>query len=211
MISLWNDFSRQKREGIQEYTVFNEFQNYIIIQGISRVSQLMYASVFLQVWISPNSQRVEWVCWIFVHWHAWMENTKSVCKSWTVSHFFLCEWKPQFVSQKGEVVFSNLPISRIEVNLTLSELSSCRTSSVRSFFCRLWASTKGFVFVCVRTDGENNRRTSSGGLTVQPRHDELRCVPARRQPERGGEAAVEVSGSKLDTLSVSHCQPPAPS
>lgn len=57
--------------------------------------------------------------------------------------------------------------------------------------------------VCVCVDGKDNRGTSTGSLSVQPRPDQLCRHPATRQSERGGAAAVDVSGSQLDTPTVS--------
>lgn len=58
------------------------------------------------------------------------------------------------------------------------------------------------AFLCVCADGEDNRGASTGGLRVQPRHDQLCHHPATRQPERGREAAVDFTGPQLDTPTV---------
>lgn len=57
--------------------------------------------------------------------------------------------------------------------------------------------------LCLCADGENHGGAVSRSLGVQPRHDQLGCLPAAGQPERGGEAAVDVSGSQLDAATVS--------
>ncbi len=59
------------------------------------------------------------------------------------------------------------------------------------------------VCVCVCADGKDNRWTVPGSLSIQPCIDQLCHRSAARQPERGGEAAVVVPGSKLDAPTVS--------
>lgn len=65
------------------------------------------------------------------------------------------------------------------------------------------AHLSGNCFVCLCTDGEDNRGARTWGLSDQPRPDQLCRHPATRQPERGGAAAVDVSGPQLDAPTVS--------
>lgn len=56
--------------------------------------------------------------------------------------------------------------------------------------------------VCL--DGEDDWRASPGSRRFQSRPDQRRHHPATGKPERGGEAAVGVSGAQLDPPTVSH-------
>lgn len=69
-----------------------------------------------------------------------------------------------------------------------------------------WKQVTWWLF-CVRmpADGEDNRGACHGSLGVQPRPDQRCRHAATRQPESGGEAAVDVSRSQLDPPTVRWC------
>lgn len=109
------------------------------------------------------------------------------------------------LQHKKKCVLHKLTINRNLLNFTLSNKPIIVILSVSCLL--LQTESSGFVlrYLHVCTDGEDNWRTSYGSLSVQPCHDQLCHHPDTRQPERRGEAAVDVSGSQLDTPTVSTC------
>ena len=170
----------------------------------------------IQTWGSPHhkNQRVEWVVWS-VHTNTPEWNHKAAYLWICVRHFcvcvFVCTVAVSQCSNRGKNVFSwihnvhKLAIIRNLFNFTLSNILMIVRLSVSCLL--LQTESSGFVlwYLHVCTDGEDNWGTSYGSLSVQPRHDQLCHHPATRQPERRGEAALDVSGSQLDTPTVSTC------